>query len=96
MDWLIYNKGAMHFSTIEKALRENKQLKQNLEEASAREESSARSGAEGAEIVTDPELKELIRYLENNPLFKHQLLINFHRHKQGGQKTEPDETPPFE
>jgi len=26
MDWLIYNKGAMHFSTIEKALRENKQL----------------------------------------------------------------------
>ena len=79
----------MHFSTIEKDLRENKQLKQNLEEA------STRSGVQDGEIVTDPELKELIRYLENNPLFKHQLLINFHRHKQDGQKTEEAETSPF-
>lgn len=90
MDWLIYNKGAMHFSTIEKALRENKQLKQGLEE------SSARAGAQDAEIVTDPEIKELIRYLEDNPLFKYQLMIYFHRHKQGGQKTEKAETSPFE
>jgi transcriptional regulator with XRE-family HTH domain len=96
VDWLIYNKGAMHFSTIEKALRENKQLKQDLEEASFREEASARSGAQDAEIVTDPEIKELIRYLEDNPLFKYQLLIYFHRHKQGGQKTEEAETSPFE
>jgi transcriptional regulator with XRE-family HTH domain len=96
MDWLIYNKGAMHFSTIEKALRENEQLKQDLEEASAREEVSGRAEAQDAEIVTDPEIKELIRYLEDNPLFKHQLLIYFHRHKQGGQKTEEAETSPFE
>jgi transcriptional regulator with XRE-family HTH domain len=96
MDWLIYNKGAMHFNTIEKALRENKQLKQGLEEASAREGASVQTGAPDAEIVTDPEIKELLRYLENNPLFKHQLLIYFHRHKQDGQKTEEAETSPFE
>lgn len=96
IDWLIYNKGAMHFSTIEKALRENQRLKQALEEASARQDATVRAEAQGAEIVTDPEIKELIRYLEDNPLFKHQLLIYFHRHKQGGQKTEETETSPFE
>jgi transcriptional regulator with XRE-family HTH domain len=103
VDWLIYNKGAMHFSTIEKALRENKQLKQDLQEASARAEAFAReaeafarSGEQDAEIVTDPEIKELIRYLEDNPLFKYQLLIYFHRRKKGGQKTEEAETSPFE
>jgi len=96
MDWLIYNKGAMHFSTIEKALQENQRLKQDLEEASARQDATARAEAQDAEIVTDPEIKELIRYLEDNPLFKHQLLIYFHRHKQGGQKTEETETSPFE
>jgi transcriptional regulator with XRE-family HTH domain len=96
MDWLIYNKGAMHFSTIEKALRENKELKQDLKEASAREGASVQTEAPDAEIVTDPEIKELIRYLEDNPLFKYQLMIYFHRHKQGGQKTEETETSPFE
>jgi hypothetical protein len=37
-------------------------------------------------IVTSPEIKELLQYMEENPLFKFQLLGHFYRHKQGGQK----------
>jgi transcriptional regulator with XRE-family HTH domain len=90
MDWLIYDKVAMHFSTIQKALQENEQLKQG------REEAYVPAKGPDAAIVTDPEIKELIRYKEDNPMFKHQLLIYFYRHKKGGQKTEDAETSPFE
>ena len=89
LDWLIYNKGAMHFSAIKEALRETEQLKQG------HGKSAARAEAQDTAIVTDPEIKELIRYIEEKPLFRHQLLIYFYRHKQDGQKTGEAETSPF-
>jgi len=37
-------------------------------------------------IVTAPELKDLLRFMEENPLYKFQLLTHFYRYKQEGQK----------
>ncbi len=37
-------------------------------------------------IVTSPEIKDLLRFMEENPLYKFQLLTHFYRYKQEGQK----------
>jgi hypothetical protein len=38
-------------------------------------------------MVTSPEIKELLRFMEDNPLYKFQLLTHFYRYQQEGQKT---------
>jgi hypothetical protein len=38
-------------------------------------------------MVTSPEIKDLLRFMEDNPLYKSQLLTHFYRYKQEGQKT---------
>jgi transcriptional regulator with XRE-family HTH domain len=83
LDWLLLNKGPMHRSEVEKALQENKQPKpEKMEEKTGPEPVVPPD----AMIVTSPEIKELLQYMEENPSFKFQLLGHFYRHKQGGQK----------
>jgi len=40
-----------------------------------------------AMIVTTPEIKELLQFMEDNPVFKFQLLSQFYRYKQDGRET---------
>jgi hypothetical protein len=40
-----------------------------------------------AMIVTSPEIKELLHFMEDNPVFKFQLLSQFYRYKQDGHQT---------
>jgi transcriptional regulator with XRE-family HTH domain len=90
LDWLLLNKGPMLRSEVEKALQENKQPKaEKMEEKTGPEPEVPPD----AVIVTSPEIKELLQYMEENPLFKFQLLGHFYRHKQGAQK---DGEIPFE
>ena len=36
--------------------------------------------------ITTPEVRELLQYMEDNPMFKFQLLAHFYRMKQEGPK----------
>jgi transcriptional regulator with XRE-family HTH domain len=47
-------------------------------------------------MVTDADIKELIRFMEDNPLFKHQLLVYFYRFRQGKPGNQVPEESPFE
>ncbi|MCP5109080.1 MAG: helix-turn-helix transcriptional regulator [bacterium] len=88
LDWLLLNKGPMHFSDIEKAIVENKQLKQEKQQIMAKmEEKGNREPVipPDAVVVTAPEIKELLQFMEDNPLFKFQLLAHLYRFKQEGQ-----------
>ena len=85
LDWFILNKGPMYIDQIETALREQKQRKQvkTVEEEKITQKPAV---PQDAVIVTSPELKDLLRFMEDNPLFKFQLLTHFYRYKQDGQK----------
>jgi transcriptional regulator with XRE-family HTH domain len=81
LDWLILNKGPMYSDEIETGLRENDRRK--------KEEQPTPEPAvpPDAMIVTAPEIKDLIRFMEDNPVYKFQLLTHFYRYKQEAQKT---------
>jgi len=94
MDWLLLNKGFMHFSEIEKVLQENQVLKQEKEKWTEIQKQEKLEKPKGelykesvlspeALIVTEPDIKELLRAMQYNPLFKHRLLTYFYRYKQG-------------
>ena len=100
LDWLLLNKGLMHFSGVEEALRETRMLKQK-QEKSADVEKQEKPDKEpalppDALTVTDTDVKELLRYMEENPLFKHQLLTYFYRFKQGKPGNQEPQESPFE
>lgn len=80
LDWLILNKGPMYSDQIETALRENEQRKQEV--LQIREQVVPPD----AMIVTSPEIKELLRFIEENPVYKFQLLSHFYQYKQGSHK----------
>jgi len=46
-------------------------------------------------MVTDTDIKELLRYMGDNPLFKHQLLTYFYRFKQSKPGNQELEESPF-
>jgi transcriptional regulator with XRE-family HTH domain len=107
LDWLLLNKGLMHLSDIEKASRENQMLKQEQEKLAElkKQEEIKKQKKElnkepvlspDAVMVTAPDIKELLRYMEDNPLFKHQLLTYFYRFKQGKPGDQEPEESPFE
>jgi len=93
LNWLLLDKGPMHLTDIEKALLENVQLKQEIR----RQEQMGKNGNAGSDKlpkmveVTTPEVRELLEFMEANPLFKFQLLTHFYRFKQEGQA--PQELP---
>jgi transcriptional regulator with XRE-family HTH domain len=98
LDWLLLNKGLMHFSGIEKVLREKQMLKQEQEKSADVEKQEELNKepvlSPDALMVTDTDIKEMIRFMEDNPLFKHQLLTYFYRFKQGKPgNPEPQESP---
>ena len=109
LDWLLLNKGLMHFSGIENALQENQVLKQEqerlaeIEKQVKIEKEKVEHGKEpvlspevsDALMVTDTDIKELLRYMGDNPLFKHQLLTYFYRFKQGKPGNQELEESPF-
>jgi transcriptional regulator with XRE-family HTH domain len=92
LDWFILNKSPMYSDEIETALRENEQRKQEGQQKPVKrveiEEKTTRESAAppDAMIVTAPEIKDLLRFMEENPLYKFQLLTHFYRYKQEGQK----------
>jgi transcriptional regulator with XRE-family HTH domain len=97
LDWLLLNKGPMYFSEIENAFKENKELKQvaaqkdDKQSETQKEQETIKTSSkepeipEDAMIVTAPEIKELIQYMEDNPLFKYQMLTHFYTYKQEGK-----------
>lgn len=107
LDWLLLNKGLMHFSGIEKVLRENRLLKQEQKKWAeiAKEEKIEKEREEAdkepvlppdALTVTDTDIIELLSFMEDNPLFKHQLLTYFYRFKQGKPGNQEPPESPFE
>ena len=106
LDWLFFNKGAMHISAVETALRENEEFKkaaqQEAEELKkAEQQEQEKINQENtretvvppdAMVVTRPEIKELLEYMDENPVFKFQLLSHFYQHRQGEVK---DKKSPF-
>jgi len=95
LDWFILNKGPMYIEEVETALREKEQRKQEEQQKPVKtveiEEKITREPMEpavppDAVIVTSPEIKDLLRFMEENPLYKFQLLTHFYRYKQEGQK----------
>lgn len=85
LDWLLLNKGPMHFSHTEKMMKENELLKQQIAEEEERK-NLAPVIPEDAMVITEPELKDLFGYMQGNPLFKHQLLTHFYNYKLEGNK----------
>ena len=97
----------MHFSGIEKVLRENRLLKQEQKKWAEipKEENIEKEKEEpdkepvlppDALTVTDTAIIELLQYMEDNPLFKHQLLTYFYRFKQGKPGNQEPQESPFE
>lgn len=95
LDWLLLAKGPMQFSDIEKALRENVELKQEIRKLKEQQEQQQRQlekttpeppRSPNTVEVTTPEVRELLQYMEDNPMFKFQLLAHFYRMKQEGPK----------
>lgn len=76
MNWFILNKGPMYMDDIETALHEKELRKQG----------ELPVVPPDAMIVTSPEIKDLIRFMEENPLHKFQLLTHFYQCKQESQK----------
>jgi len=100
LHWLLLDKGPMLFSDIEKALLENEQLKQEIlrqkEQQQRQKQIEKKVNPEPVKSpdmveITTPEVRELLEYMEANPLFKFQLLTHFYRFKQDGQN--PGELP---
>ncbi|HLP59202.1 MAG TPA: helix-turn-helix domain-containing protein [Candidatus Deferrimicrobium sp.] len=73
LDWLILNKEPMYRDQIETALGQSEKL------------GGVEVAADGV-IVTSPEIKDLVRFMEANPVYKFQLLSDFYRYKQEGVK----------
>ena len=83
MNWFILNEGPMYMADIETALQEKEQRKTlEIKEKIPREHNVPPD----AMIVTSPEIKDLLRFMEENPLYKFQLLTHFYQYKQEGQK----------
>jgi hypothetical protein len=54
------------------------------------------TGTDGYTFGTDTDIIELLRFMEDNPLFKHQLLTYFYRFKQGKPGNQEPQESPFE
>ncbi|MCX6583312.1 MAG: hypothetical protein NT166_24310 [Candidatus Aminicenantes bacterium] len=74
----------MYRDQIETALREKEQRKQEGQPK------SVQAGGVGvtsdAVIVTSPEIKDIVRFMEANPVYKFQLLSDFYKYKQESEK----------
>lgn len=71
LDWLLLNKGPMNYTTVQEAIEcQNNDTPPKEHDAI---------------VVTAPEIKELIQFMEENPLFKHQLLTHYYSFKQNPQ-----------
>ncbi len=85
LDWLQLDRGPMHFGEITKALEDVKKLKEENERLKQETENlESEKGAllpEGAVVVVEKDLVELFRYIDENTLFKYELLTHFHKYK---------------
>lgn len=77
----------MYRDQIETALRQSELYKKE------RQQKSVSEGGEGERevvsdvlIVTSPEIKDLVRFMEANPVYKFQLLSDFYKYKQESEK----------
>lgn len=84
LDWLILNKGPMYRDQIETALRQSEKFKQEGPEKSV--QTGGEEVPSDAVIVTSPEIKDLVRFMEANPVYKFQMLSDFYRYKQETEK----------
>jgi len=84
LDWLILNKGPMYRDQIETALRQSEKFKQESQPKSV--QAGGVEVASDAVIITSQEIKDLVRFMEANPVYKFQLLSDFYRYKQEGEK----------
>ncbi len=106
LEWLMLNRGPKYFKDITTALKnsetlvkENEALKLELQEKDQllkdeKEKSKSKKETfvpDGAEVVTEKELVELVQYTRNNRNFKHRLLLAFDNHKENPENQDmPD------
>ena len=93
MDWLFFNKGPMYHKEIkrledlEKAETERleQQVEQQLEQQLKQQLADCKAQLQDLEQETAvvrqaaPEVKEMVIYMEQNPILYHELLLHFHR-----------------
>jgi len=77
----------MYRDQIETALRQSEKCKQEGQEKSVQAGGEGgREVASDAVVVTSPEIKDLVRFMEANPGYKFQLLSDFYKYKQETEK----------
>lgn len=93
MDWFLFGKGPMNYKEKgekEKQLEQRvKTLEHNLEgmvEESKKHEEALQERAGAIEMK--PEVREVLDYMASHPVFYHELMLYFHRHKSGGEGKE--------
>ncbi|MCP5053719.1 MAG: helix-turn-helix transcriptional regulator [bacterium] len=77
MDWLIFNKGPVHFRKDEEELKKAK-------------DGLARF-LELEEVM--PDLNDLLDHMANDPQLRHQVLLFFYKYKKGNGQAEMEESP---
>jgi transcriptional regulator with XRE-family HTH domain len=80
MDWLILDKGPMYRDQIETALRQSEKFKKESQPKTV--QAGGEDVPSDAVVVTSPEIKDLVRFMEENPVYKFQLLSDFYKYKQ--------------
>ncbi|MCP5107696.1 MAG: helix-turn-helix transcriptional regulator [bacterium] len=76
MDWLIFNKGPVHY-------------KEKMPEPAPQPEKVEVKETTGLEDI-GPDVRELVEYMEQDHLLKHEVLLNFYKYKE---KKEQDKKP---
>lgn len=98
IDWLLFNKGPMYYeekrkkeleleTTIDNLKTELEQERKNTEEKCNTWEQERKSLLQGSAFFESrPEAKELLVYMEQNPIFYHELMIYFQKYKLSMEK----------
>lgn len=86
MDWLLFNKGPMHYEEKSKKEMELEQEVERLtaeldQECKKREEELKKYQEKTAFLKTKPEMQDLLEYIEKVPIFYHKLMIFFQEYK---------------
>ena len=81
MDWLFFNKGPMYHKEIERLedleRAEAERLEQQLADSNAQLQNLEQETAVLRQAA--PEVKEMVIYMEQNPVLYHELMLYFHR-----------------
>jgi transcriptional regulator with XRE-family HTH domain len=86
MDWLFFNKGPMYYK--EKGQRE-KELEEEVKKLTAELAADRNNLEKLTQMKTaNPEVKELLDYMEQNPIFYHKIMLYFREYQAENPEVE--------